>query len=106
LRRKVLLVVKVLEGEVFVSCVVSLVVFVLGIVQLDKIHDADIFLVAGDVVEKMMEKCAHFEECLHSLIDRRTSRQNLEGKKMGKYFFISGTKVVDWGRGVHSLFIY
>ena len=88
LRRKILLVVVVvLEGEVFVFGVICLVVFVVEIVQLHKTHDADIFLVAGDVVEKMMKKCAHFEEGLHSLIARRTGRQNLEGKKDGQVFF-------------------
>ncbi len=89
LRRKVLLVVVVvvLEREVFVFGVVCLVVFVVGIMQPDKFSNADFFLVAGNVVDKMMEKCAHFEEGLHSLIARRTGRQNLEGKKDGQVFF-------------------
>ena len=88
LRRKILLVVVVvLEGEVFVFGVVCFVVFMVGIVQFHKIHDADIFLMAGEVMEEMMKKCAHFEEGLHSLIARRTGRQNLEGKKDGQVFF-------------------
>ena len=88
LRRKVLLVVVVvLKREVFVFGVVFLVVFLVGIVQLHKIHDVDIFLMAGEVVDKMMKKCAHFEEGLHSLIARRTGRQNLEGKEYGQDFF-------------------
>ena len=77
----------VLEGQVFVFAVVCLVVFVVGIVQLNKIHDADIFLVAGDVVDKMMEKRADFEEGMNSSIVRRTCRQNLESKKQGQVFF-------------------
>ncbi len=88
LRRKVLLaMVVVLEGEVFVFGVVCLVVFVVGIVQLHKIHDAEIFLMAGEVMEKMMEKCAHFQEGLQSLIARRTGRQNLERKEDEQIFF-------------------
>lgn len=92
--RKVLLVVVVvvLKREVFVFGVVLFVVYVVGIVQFDKAHDADIFLMAGDVVDKMMEKCAHFEEGLHSLIARRTGRQNLEGKENGQVFFHFGGK--------------
>ena len=82
--------------------VVALVVFVVGIVQLHKIHDADFFLVASDVVNKMMEKCAHFEEGLHSLIAWRTGRQNLEGKEYGQIFFHFGSK----GSGLGFLFIY
>jgi hypothetical protein len=85
--RNILLVVVVLEGQVFVFAVVCLVVFVVGIVQLNKIHDADIFLVAGDVVDKMMEKRADFEEGMHSIIVRRTCRQNLKSKKQGQVFF-------------------
>ena len=106
LRRKVLLVVVVvLKREVFVFGVVFLVVFVVEIVQLHKIHDADTFLVAGDVVEEMMEKCAHFEEGLHSPIDRRTGRQNLEGKKNGQVFFHIGDKGSGLGERC-SLYIY
>lgn len=93
LRRKVMLVVvAVLEGEIFVFGVVCLVVFVVGIVQLHKIHDADIFLMAGEVVEEMVEKCAHFEKGLHSLIARRTGRQNLESKENRQIFFHFGGK--------------
>lgn len=88
LRRKVLLVVVVVvKRKIFVFSMVCLVVFVAGIVQIHKIHDADFFLVAGDVMDKMMKKCAHFEEGLHSLACWRTGRQNLEGKEDGQIFF-------------------
>lgn len=88
-----LVLVVVREGKVFVFLVVFFVVVVFRIMQLYKTHYADIFLMASDVVEKMMEKCAHFEEGLHSLIARRTGHQNLEGKKDGQKFFHFGGKV-------------
>ena len=61
-------------------------VFVIRVMQMHKIQDADFFLVVGEVVDKMMEKCAHFEECLHSLSCWRTGRQNLEGKENRQIF--------------------
>lgn len=76
-----------LKREILVSGEVCLVVFVVGIVQMHKIHDADFFLVAGEVLDKMMEKCAHFEEGLHSITCRRTGRQNLECKENEQIFF-------------------
>ncbi len=99
LRHMILLVV-VLEGEVFVSGVVCLVVFVVRIMQLHKIHDSHFFLVAGEVLDKMMEKCAHFEDGLHSMTCRRTDRQNLEGKENGQIFFHFERK----GRGFGFMF--
>lgn len=81
------MVVVVLEGQVFVLVVVGFVVMVVGIVQLHKTSNANVFLIAGKMVEKMMKKCAHFEDGLHSLIARRTGRQNLEGKEYGQEFF-------------------
>lgn len=77
----------VLEREIFVFGVVCLVVFVVKIVQLDEINDADIFLMAGYVVDKMMEKCAHFHDSQHTLIAWRTGRQNLESQEYREVFF-------------------
>lgn len=86
-RKILLVVVVVLEGEVCVFGVVFLVVLVVGIVQFDKAHDADIFLMADDVVGKMMKKCAHFHDSMHSLNCWRTGRQNLQSKEDGQEFF-------------------
>lgn len=82
-----LVAVVVLKRKVFVLGVVGFVVFVVGIVQFYKTHDADIFLLAGKVMEEMMKKCAHFEEGLHSLTRWRTGCQNLERKENGQEFF-------------------
>ena len=86
-RKVLLVVVVVLEGKAFVFGVVCLVVFVVGVVQFHEIHDANIFLMTGEVVEEMMKKSAYFEEGLHSLIARRTGRQNLKGKEDEQVFF-------------------
>ena len=83
----IIVVMVVVKGEFFVFAVVFLVVFVVGIMRLHKIHDANIFLLAGYVVEEMMEKCAHFEEGLHSLIARQTGRQHLKSKEDEHKFF-------------------
>lgn len=75
-----------MKREVFVSCVIFFVVLVIRVMQIHKIPDADFLLMVGQVVDKMMEKCAHFEECLHSLNCWRAGRQNLEGKKNEQTF--------------------
>ncbi|MBK9338625.1 MAG: hypothetical protein IPM98_19685 [Lewinellaceae bacterium] len=90
-------VVVVPEGKVLMFGVVCLVVFVVGIVQPHKIYDADFFLVADNVVGKMMEKCTHLEDVLHSLTCWRTGRQNLKGKEDGQNFLHRRGKVIDWG---------
>ncbi len=86
-RKVLLVVVVVLKREVFVFGVVFLVVFVVEIVQLHEIHDANIFLMAGDVMDKMIEKCAQFDNALNSLIGRRGSRQQQQSHDYGKGFF-------------------
>ena len=63
--------------------VVFLVVFVVRIVQLHKIKDADVFLVTSHVMYEVMEKFAQFDNALNALIARRGSRQNQECKEYG-----------------------
>lgn len=86
------MVVVVLERQVFMFGVFCLVVVVVKIVQLDKIQQSDFLLMTGKVMDKMMEKCAHFQEGLHSLATWRTGRQNLEGKTNEQVFFHCGNK--------------
>ena len=60
-RKVLLVVVMMLEGEFFMLGVVFLVVFMIGIMQLHKIHYADFFIMADEVVYKMIEKCTRFD---------------------------------------------
>lgn len=92
-----MLVVVVVERQVFVFGVVLFVVFVVGIVQLHKIHDADFFLMAKKVVGEMMCERAQFEHKLHSLSRRGTGRQNLDGKEYANCFFhFSGESMTEF----------
>lgn len=91
-----------MEWQFFVFGVVCFVVVVVGIVQLHIIHNADIFLLASEVVYKMMEKCTHFEEGLQSTIGWRTGCQNLESKENGYKFLHFRGK----GSGLRGYFMF
>ena len=96
----------VVEWQFFVFVVVFFVVFVVGIVQLHKIHNTYLLLLTSKVMDKMMKKCAHFEEGLHSLTSWRTGRQNLEGKEDGQKFFHFRGKGRGFGGFVYLYFLY
>ncbi len=65
-------------------CMVCLVVFVVRVMQLHKINDADFFLMASNVMKEMVEKLAKLYHCLHALIGRRGGRQQKHSHEYGK----------------------
>ncbi len=93
LRRKVLLVVVVtLKREVFVVGVAFFVVLIVAIVQMHKIHDADFSLVTVEVMQKVMKKCARFDNSPHNLMSWRAHCQH-QGRKEYRTVFLHGGKV-------------
>lgn len=70
------MVVVVVERQVFVFAVVSIVVVVVSVMQFHEINQADFFLMASNMVDEVMEKIAHFEYSLNTLIGWRGGRQN------------------------------
>ena len=91
-RGQVLLVVVVAERQVFVLLVVFLVVLVVGVVQCHEVHDANLFTVAGDVVNEMVNKPTKLHHGADALSGGRSCHQHQEGKGYGQEFFHQAQK--------------
>ncbi len=68
---QILLFVMVIKWQFFMFCMVCLMVFVVCVMQMHKINDADFFLVASDVMKEVMEKLAQLYHCIYAIIGRR-----------------------------------
>lgn len=72
---RILMVVVVLEGQVFVLAVVGNVVVVVKVMQFHELNQADFFLMANNMVDEVVEKIAHFQDSINSLVVWRGSHQ-------------------------------